>query len=552
MGKGNGKGGVNWDETLAYNTIKYIRIKNAFVGALHYFFMLLIMAYLVGYIFIVEKKYLHIDNPVAQLRFATMGPCQPTTAAGLCKIASHTKKIKAVGETCQRAFQCDEHPYCANKPGAKISSLANGKMPCVYWDHNSVTWPPSEKNALTLATRASIYDQKLELPNGQHCGPPKGKGLAQTNYNCQWSPSVVSGKSYDTYIADIGNYTISVNQVVSATVLPIEVTSMRMKGELLRCKEGALCRYELINNFESVKTFEPTKANNGNAVVTVDEILSAVVPASHTGLPKAKKGLNLDEVNTGCPDKCVQYSTGKHLLQSNRWTGFVIIFDIQYDNTGLLIPESGPNDVRFRLRAYAVPEATFRVEVPFLQSNNTRVIHHLHGMRIVTMTKGNLGQFSWNTVLIQLTTSITLIFISTTIVDMIITRCMVNKDYYTAIKYQDDDDAINFVKDPEERAALQAQHDAAEVGSGGGLDWKAILTFGMASTAPPVSLPKPHTGSGTGSYSSLATDEATPLVGASSPPVEETSAPALPVSGPRSAHSGGGCCRPARDANDQV
>merc|ERR1711904_673641 len=102
---------------------------------------------------------------------------------------------------------------------------------------------------------------------------------------------------------------------------------------------------------------------------------------------------------------------------------------------------------------------------------------------------------------------------------MIITRCMVNKDYYTAIKYQDDDDAINFVKDPEERAVLQAQHEAAD--TTGGLDWKAIFTFGMASTAPPTSLPKPHTGSGTGSYSSLANDEVTPLVGASSPPVEE-------------------------------
>jgi len=479
-----GKGGVNWDEALAYNTIKYIRIKNAFVGTLHYFFMFLIMAYLVAYVLIVEKKYLHIDHPVAQLRFHNIGPCQPTSPAGLCKMASPSKKIKAVGETCQRAFQCNDHDYCAFKAGDKISSLANGKMPCVFWDHNSVTWPPSEKNALTLATRASVYDQKLKFPNGQHCGPANGKGIAQTSYNCQWSPSVVSGKSsYDAYIADVGNYTISINQIVSATVLPIEVASMKLKGELLRCKDGVRCTYDMIQNFESVKSFVPTKENFGNAVFTVDDILSAVVPATHTGLPKAKKGLDLDAVNTGCPDKCVQYSTGKHLLQSNRWTGFVIILDIQYDNTGLIIPESSFHDVRYRLRAYAVPEATFRVEVPYIHQNNTRVVHHLHGIRFVTMTKGNLGQFSWNTVLVQLTTSMTLIFISTTIVDMIITRCMRNKDYYTAIKYQDDDDAIHFVKDPEERAALQARREATVANGHAGLDWKAIFTLGMAETA---------------------------------------------------------------------
>merc|ERR1711998_172990 len=126
--------------------------------------MFLILVYLLLYVFIVQKKYLHVDTPISQLRFGSMGPCQPKSAAGLCKIASPKDKIKAVGETCTRPFQCNKHPYCIHSPKEKASSLAFGKMPCVYWDHNSVTWPPSEKSALTLATRASIYNQKLELP----------------------------------------------------------------------------------------------------------------------------------------------------------------------------------------------------------------------------------------------------------------------------------------------------------------------------------------------------------------------------------------------------
>lgn len=541
MGKGRG-----WDDTLAYNTIKYIRIKNAFVGALHYFFMFLILMYLLVYVFLMNKKYLHIDTPISTMRFASMGPCQPTSPAGLCKIASTKHRIKAIGETCTRAFQCNQHPYCLPPGHKNASSLAGGQFPCVFWDHNSVTWPPSEKSALTLATRASIYNQKLETPDGKLCGPKDGKGLSQTDWNCQWMPSVVSGKSADAYIADIGNYSISITQTISATVLPISVTSMGMSGNLLRCKEGKPCKYDLLNNFDVVKEFTPNQHNHGNAMLTVDEILDAVVPPSHKGLPAGKKGLELDAVNTGCPAKCVQYSTGKHLMQSNRWTGFVIILDVQYDNTGLLIAGSSFDDVRYRMRAYAIPESTFRVEVPYLQKDNSRIIHHLHGMRLITMTKGNLGQFSWNTVLVQLTTSITLIFVSTTIVDMIITRCMVNKDYYTAIKYQDDDDAISSVKDPEERAALQAQHDYAA--DNGRLDWTAVLTGGMYTSSPPQQSQqlKPNTGSGSGSHSSVP-DEVTPLVSSNA----EQSLPQEPRQATRGTSSGS-CCRPTRSGADQV
>merc|ERR1712188_133491 len=120
MGKGQGKGNAAsyWDEALSYNTIKYVKIKKACVGTLHYLFMFLIMMYLLGYVFLIQKKYLHIDNPIAQLRFASMGPCQPTSPAGLCVKASPKHPVKAVGEMCTRNFQCNLHPYCA-KPGEK-------------------------------------------------------------------------------------------------------------------------------------------------------------------------------------------------------------------------------------------------------------------------------------------------------------------------------------------------------------------------------------------------------------------------------------------------
>merc|ERR1712096_104196 len=96
------------------------------------------------------------------------------------------------------------------------------------------------------------------------------------------------------------------------------------------------------------------------------------------------------------------------------------------------------------------------------------------------MTRGHLGMFSFNTILIQLTTSLTLLAIATAIVDVVITSCMKDKQYYTAAKYQDDEHAIRAAymnaneKDQAEMEALLSHHNEQ-----GGLDYRAILTGGM-------------------------------------------------------------------------
>jgi len=467
MGKGRGKGRSSgyWDELLAYDTIRFVRIKNACVGGMHYFFLAVIVAYLAGYVFIYQKKYLDINAPIANARFSTMGPCQPKTSADLCKKASKATPIAAVGESCMRNFQCNQHNYCAAPyTQTKANSGVGGTAPCVFWDHNAVTFPPSEKNALTIATRVSIYNQKLQYPNGTACGVSKP---ASENWDCQWMPSVVSGKSYDAYVADILNFTISMASDVAASSLPISKSNNQMKGNLVKCKPGAKCLYDAPDDFTQVAAF-----NNGNAVFTVGELVDAIVPADHKGV--AGPGLNLDAKSDACPAKCLEYSTGKHLASTNRWMGLAVLLDIQYDNTGLLIKESSFDDVRYRIRAYTIPESVFRVEVPYYQQNG-RVIHHLHGIRIVTQAKGHLGQFSANTVLIQLTTSLALLALATTVVDILLLHFMKNKAYYQAIKYQDDEDALNTIGNKAERDALLKET--------GGLDYKALLTGGLASDA---------------------------------------------------------------------
>lgn len=546
-----GKGGVDWDELLSYETIKIVKIKNRCVGGMHYFFMFLIAMYLFMYVFLFQKKYLHMDEPSAQARLSSMGPCQPLTAAGLCTSALK-QVMPAVGEKCRRNFQCDRHRYCAG-PKDVPSTLKNGKFPCVYADHNTVTWPPSEKNAITLATRMSVYKQELKTPNGVPCGA--AKGISQTSFDCQYSPSVSSGKSADGYIADIGNFTISLTHNVYGTVLPISASSQQMKGVLKRCRHGKKCRTDSPGDWEDLKVYAD---NSGTATFTIDDLLNAIVPATHEGTAPGKPGLNLDDTSPACPAKCRQYSTGKHLMSSNRWAGFVVILDVTYDNTGLIIPESSKSDVRYILKAYVVKGSTFRVEVPFLTQNHTREIHHLRGVRIITMTRGHLGMFSFNTILIQLTTSLTLLAIATAIVDVVITSCMRDRAYYKAAKYQDDEHAIRAAfagaGDQGEMQALLEHHNEQ-----GGLDYRALLTGGMlASEAPVVGVAVPAQGYGTKSPQQPPPPpqqhpEPSAVSSAAQPQPQPTATPQLPEQQRR---DDGGClpgCRPSRDrSGDQV
>ena len=70
------------------------------------------------------------------------------------------------------------------------------------------------------------------------------------------------------------------------------------------------------------------------------------------------------------------------------------------------------------------------VQVPFEQEGSEREVHIIHGVRIVTMVKGQLGKYSIVTMGVQIATSIALVFVSTAIMDVILTKMMKNRAYY--------------------------------------------------------------------------------------------------------------------------
>lgn len=496
MGRGGAPDAL--DEMFAYQTVKMVNIKNKKLGLLHYFFMFLIAMYLTVYVFIMEKKYLTLDTPVGTTRFSTMGPCQPLSghADKLCTEAP-ASGMASVGENCTGAFMCDRLPYCLKKGATNESKLAGGSLPCIYADHNTVTWPPSERNSFTLATRISQYRQKLRKGGlkGKLCAPPvTAKGidsLAQLDWDCQYEPTVSSGLSVDGYVASIGNYTVRMAHAVMGSSLPIAATGLSMSGRLLRCIPGKDCSNYL--NFESIKDFVPGPENGGDATMTINEILDAVVPLSHIGLPKGTPGLDLDATSAACPGKCKDPVTGDPQLYSMRYKGVVIMIETQYDNTGLIIEGSSAGHIKYSIRFWANYKSTFGVEVPYSQLGSERLVNHMYGLRFVTMAKGHFGLPSLHAVIIQLTTSVAMLLLSTTIMDIVLTKFLLNSEYYRFVKYEQDEERLNQMEnylasaDNLSAEEKQARLDhAMNLRQESGLDWKAAFTGGMCSGAPEV------------------------------------------------------------------
>jgi len=504
-----GRGGAPdaWDEMFAYQTVKMVVIKNKKLGLLHYFFMALIAAYLAIYVFVMQKKYLTLDSPISTTRFSTMGPCQPLKGQDhlLCTHAP-ASGVPSVGEICKGAYMCNQLPYCISPDDSKFAPDyahneanpgKNGKLACMYADHNTVTWPPSEQNAVTLATRMSQYRQHLRKGgiHGPECAPKadaKGSAtLPQQDWDCQFEPTVTSGESIDAYIADIGNWTLAMSHTAMGLTLPISASGLSMSGDLMRCKPGADCSHYL--NYESVKSFDPSIENGGIARMTIDEILDAVVPDSHIGHSHNHSGVNLDDVSKACPGKCKNYKTGKHEMYSNRFKGMVIMLEITYDNTGLIIADSHSDNIKFNIRFWAAHESTFGIEVPYLQHGNQRHINHMYGLRFVTMTKGHFGLPTMHAVIIQLTTSVAMLLLSTTMMDILMTRFMLNRDYYKFVKYEQEEEQLNalerYISSAEHlsQAERQSRLDhAMRLREQSGVDWGAAFSAGLCSSAPEV------------------------------------------------------------------
>jgi len=425
---------------LEYNTLKIVRVRSKLLGSLHWLFMIGIALYIGGYVFYKQKHYLAFESPAGLQRLTVQDPCDPLDAADECTFPPFSGK-PAFGQKClpPKAFRCPRHEYCKypDTPAEQIHSGVGGKLKCRYWDHNTMVWPPAERGALTIASRASLIQQELldvrELQKGN-----KKICDSQTEMQCQWSPALADHASYgadDAYMGDLGNFTVRISHSMWAPSFPISANSADMEGWLLKCNPGANCAEE--TSWTPIKHLPRTGSADE---LYMRDIFYAATPPDETGVHGP--GLDMDQQSDACPRKC------NNTLSTYRYMGVVLHATIIYDNTGTIIEGSSDKKIMYHVKIFTKPSTLFHVQVVHRGSTDKsrRTINHLYGPRVVFDVGGKVGSFQFNNVVVQLTTSLAMFAVATTLVDLLMLYALPKRDEYNRMKYVEESDDIASTK----------------------------------------------------------------------------------------------------------
>jgi len=420
------------DDMLEYNTIQVVKVRSRYLGLLHYGFMIAIALYISVYVFGTQKRYLAIESPESLQRITVQDPCDPMQDGDECTFPGF-EGTRAVGQTClpPKAFRCHQHEYCATSgtPQDAIGGHVGGKLLCRYWDHNSMVWPPAEKGALTIASRASLIKQQLVNTRAMAQNGTKVICTSQTDMRCQWIPPVIDHAAYaqdDAYMADLGNFTVRISHSMWAPSFPVSANSADMEGWLMKCKAGHDCETSSTEAWAPIKHLPAT---GGADQLFMRDIFYAATPATGQGVHGP--GIDMDAVSDACPRKC------NNTMATYRFMGVVLHTTIIYDNTGLVIPGSSDTNIKYQMKIFVKPSTIFHVQVVQRGSeSHDRTIHHLFGPRVVFNAGGKIGTLQWNYVLIQLTAALALFGVSTTFIDFIMCYLSSKADVFYSMKYR--------------------------------------------------------------------------------------------------------------------
>lgn len=125
--------------------------------------------------------------------------------------------------------------------------------------------------------------------------------------------------------------------------------------------------------------------------------------------------------------------------QSYRNFGAVILLSVVYDNVENYF--SGNPPILYHYRPQLITDVDdYAVDSYYTSYPNNRTLVHRKGIRIVGLMAGEIGAFTFQALLIQLTTSIALVKVATTAVDLLAIHLLPRKVLYKNAKFEKTDD----------------------------------------------------------------------------------------------------------------
>jgi hypothetical protein len=393
-----------------YESTRIVRIKDKRLACLYYALTFAVLVYIVGFTFILKKRYLQIEQAEGVARVNWEQGKNPTPIIDL--------------------------PYCQQNSSKFAADFDNYK--CVHWDAKKAVFPLTEQAATLLTTRATISYDEL------NCSQLGGEG-DRVGVDCDYTPSTHRGKHAlpvgTYYVANPEDFTVLIDHSMFVTKGKYDGTNngRDLVGLLVGKKQEdgtQKCwgekRHHLLGKMTGSPCTEylelPKHCSLGKS--TIGDILTL-------GIILQAAGISSLDVKASMKKNSSSHAT-------KRFEGVVLYLEIQYTN----LMTFDLYDVEYSYKVHEVPGADFKaLDLQYSEYPHYRALLKRHGVRIIFSVTGTIGFFDFQTALINTVTGFALLAVGTAIVDVLATKLLPQKAEYSKWKYVDSAEITGDVRD---------------------------------------------------------------------------------------------------------
>eukprot|EP00039_Didymoeca_costata_P023117 m.6016 g.6016 ORF g.6016 m.6016 type:complete len:426 (-) comp3467_c0_seq1:78-1355(-) len=386
----------NLDDTFAYQTVKVVGIRDKRLGLLKLAFMIAIAIFILLYQLLYMNNYLKLEAPTGTVRFSLREPM----------VDGCRDMLK---QNCSANYRAvTEIPYCGQNTACK-----DCKYMCEYLD--SVSVQESQDKSLLITTYTEIMNQTKSSCGENATGSEK---CSRVWDNGSENPS-------RSYVADIESFTLLIDHVfTTSSNFGLTKSARTMKGRL-ESSNYTLCKDDPDPRDPSDIDTKWSPSSHGPCLLTPQLV------GDGTDLIYFTVGDLLRSQNLVLDDVWV-------VNQTQRRSGAIYLAEIEYSNTRHWTGVAPSfRNVWYSIRIKPVAESTYKsYQTIYGSDTSTRTVITKTGLRLSTVMIGDLGKFDMTTMLLQLTTSLSLIAVATVIVDALAMYVMKDKDVYRKSKYE--------------------------------------------------------------------------------------------------------------------
>ncbi|CAI2175271.1 6088_t:CDS:2, partial [Funneliformis geosporum] len=281
-------------------------------------------------------------------------------------------------------------PYCTG-----------GELPCAYWGSNEIHYPNDAAGVAFFTTRATVTKYPVPENCNSFLSPKLPDDPCIFNAKTARSQTIME----KSYIADIENYSVMIEHSVRGKTTSISLRNGMMDGELISANGIS------IKSWTNKTRTEFTPNANGD-ILSVKEILDAA-------------GVDLEGPSFA------PAAVG----ESNRSSGVVIVIVIEYKN----VP-SKDNEIKYKYFPQVINGAEYKVTESIFNNDNSYTIKDRHGIRLVFQQYGQIGEFDFISLLTNLVAALALFKVATFLVELLMLKCLPQKDQYEHFKYEETQD----------------------------------------------------------------------------------------------------------------